>query len=77
MKIKEIYKMLSQMFIVIAGVGTVASGVVMCFQNRESSLVLATYGTGLMCFVFAFLSQFQSFSGVGIQAELKGEKENE
>jgi len=59
-----------------------ACGCAMCFMGKVSAAT-ATYGAAVLCMIFVFLGQFESFKGLGIEAKLRikdktpGEKDEE
>ncbi len=48
-------------------------GIILSFQNKPTTAGL-TYTTAILCMIFAKLSSFKKFKGLGIEAELLEEK---
>ncbi len=65
-----------QIFMLVFAAGTLAAGVWFIYLDKVTggSIVCVL---GLMLFVFAFLSRFKRFKGLGIEAELWEEKQEE
>lgn len=53
-----------------------AAGIVLGFMSGAGPAT-ATFATGVFCLIFAFLSRFKRFKGLGIEAELWEQKQEE
>jgi len=50
-----------------------ASGAILSYMQDKSVEVGLIFGAAIMCMVFAFLSKFKTFEGMGIKAEMWGD----
>ncbi len=62
-----------KIIIFLVSISLFGAGVSLSFLNQVSGAI-ATYGAGVLTLIFAFLSEFKTFKGLGIEAELLDKK---
>lgn len=68
--------MLMHWLVLMAGFCIFAAGVVMSFKGLGAEAT-GTYAAAVFCLIFAFLSRFKRFKGLGIEGELWEEKQEQ
>jgi len=62
-----------RIIVLIASLALMLAGIVLSFQDKTTGAT-ATYGAAILCLIFVFLPAFKKFKGLGIEAELLGQK---